>query len=57
MKKIIAIISSLFLLSGANAQDCNDADRNAKGKWTMLANNVVDPERTCFNRLTRSQQE
>ena len=46
MKKIIAIISSLFLLSGADAQDCNKEDIINKGKWTMLDNNVVDPEKT-----------
>ena len=46
MKKIIAIISSLFLLSGADAQDCDKEDIINKGKWTMLDNNVVDPEKT-----------
>jgi len=47
MKKIIAIISSLFLLPAANAQDCNDAAIiNVKGKWKMLANNIVNPEKT-----------
>src|SRR5450759_3299397 len=45
MKKIIAIISSLFLLSGANAQDCNDAARNAKGKWIRLVNDYY-PNKT-----------
>jgi hypothetical protein len=38
-----------FLLLFANkffAQDCNAAIINAKGKWTMLANNVVNPEKT-----------
>ncbi len=47
MKKIIAIISSLFLVSSANAQDCNkETIMNVKGKWTMLANNIVYPEKT-----------
>ncbi len=38
-----------FWLLSANkffAQDCNQATINAKGKWTMLANNVVYPEKT-----------
>jgi hypothetical protein len=47
MNKIIVIISSLFLLPGAKAQDCNkETILNVKGKWTTLANNVVNPEKT-----------
>jgi hypothetical protein len=47
MKKITTIICCVLLLSDANAQDCNkEVIMNAKGKWTMLANNVVYPEKT-----------
>ena len=47
MKKITAIIGSLFLLYGINAQDCNkEVIMNVKGKWTALANNIVYPEKT-----------
>lgn len=46
MKKIIAIISSLFLLCGVNAQDCDNATiMNINGKWKTLANNIVSPEK------------
>ncbi len=46
MKKIIVTISSLFLLLDTNAQDCDIAAINAKGKWTTLANSIVYPEKT-----------
>jgi len=55
MKKIIAIISSLFLLPGVNAQDCNkETIMNINGKWKNLANNIVSPEKTFpFNQYSQ----
>ena len=47
MKKITTIISSLFFLCGANAQDCDNATAmNTNGKWKNLPNNIVSPEKT-----------